>query len=87
MLFGTELDWVTQSDSFECYAVYDLQASRDKKQLKQIYEHFGTTVDEATFTKVYEYAVSQPHGFLYIDTEPKKEYMRFRVGFNEFIKI
>ena len=59
----------------------------DKKQLRQIYEHFGTNVDEATFNRVYEYAVSQPHGFLYIDTEPKKEYMRFRVGFNDFIKI
>jgi hypothetical protein len=59
----------------------------DKKQLHQIYEHFGTTLDEPTFNKVYEYAVSKPHGFLYIDTEPKEEHMRFRSGFNEFIDV
>ena len=57
----------------------------DKKQLKQIYEHFGTTLDEPTFNRLYTYAVAQPHGFLYIDTEPKKESMRFRSGFNEFL--
>jgi predicted ATPase len=59
----------------------------DKKQLRQIYEHFGTTLDEATFNRVYEHAVIAPFGFLYIDTEPNGEYMRFRVGFYDFIKI
>jgi len=28
---------------------------------------------------------AKPHGFLYIDTDPKEENMRFRSGFNEFI--
>lgn len=59
----------------------------DKKQLHQIYEHFGTTLDEETFNRVYEYAVSKPHGFLYIDTEPKEESMRFRSGFNDLIDV
>jgi len=34
---------------------------------------------------VYEYAVSKPHGFSFIDTDPKDPSMRFRSGFNEFI--
>ena len=55
----------------------------DKKQLRQIYEHFGTALDEDTFMKLYHYAVAKPHGFLYVDTEPKSESMRFRSGFNE----
>ena len=59
----------------------------DKKQLHQIYEHFGTIVDEETFNHVYSTAVNTKHGFLYIDTEPKKEYMRFRSGFNHFIDL
>ena len=53
----------------------------DVKQLKQIYEHFGTYVSWDKFEELYKYSVAKPHGFLYIDTDPKKEYMRFRSGF------
>ena len=55
------------------------------KQLKQIYENFATYVHFDEFMKVYEYAVSKPQGFLFIDTDPKDPSMRFRSGFNEFI--
>ena len=55
----------------------------DKKQLKQIYEN--NTIEEEEFMHLYKYATSKPHGFLYIDTDPKEENMRFRSGFNEFI--
>ena len=37
----------------------------DLKQLKQIYENFATYVNFKEFMKVYEDAVSQPHGFLF----------------------
>ena len=37
------------------------------------------------FMVMYKYATAKPHGFLYIDTDPKEENMRFRSGFNEFI--
>ena len=47
----------------------------DLKQFKQIYENFLTYVNFDEFMKVYEYTVSQPHGFLFIDTDPS---MRFR---------
>ena len=57
----------------------------DLKQIKQIYENFATYVTFEEFIRVYEYAVSKPHGFLFIDTEPKEPYMRFRSGFDEFI--
>ena len=59
----------------------------DKKQLKQIYEHFGNTIEEEAFVGMYKYATAEPHGFLYIDTDPKEEYMRFRKGFNEYIRL
>ena len=54
-------------------------------QLKQIYHNFATYVTQPEFLKVYHYAVDKPHGFLFIDTDPKEESMRFRSGFNEFI--
>ena len=57
----------------------------DKKQLKQIYENFANTVEEEEFMELYKYATSKPHGFLYIDTDPKEESERFRSGFNEYI--
>ena len=57
----------------------------DLKQIKQIYENFATYITFEEFMRVYEYAVSKPHGFLFIDTDPKEPYMRFRSGFNEFI--
>ena len=53
----------------------------------QIYDNFGTYVSEQAFMDLYEYATQEPHGFLYIDTDPKEPYMRFRCGFNEFIEL
>ena len=47
----------------------------NKKQLSQIYENFGTYVSEKEFMDVYEYATQEPHGFLYIDTDPKEPYI------------
>ena len=59
----------------------------DKKQLKQIYEHFGNTIEEDEFVDVYKYATQDAYSFLYIDTDPKEESMRFRKGFNEYIRL
>ena len=47
--------------------------------------HFIIYVTFEEFMRVYEYAVSKPYGFLFIDTDPKEPSMRFRSGFNEFI--
>ena len=41
----------------------------DKTQLKQIYDMFANTIDDDKFEK--------KHGFLFIDTIPKKEDRRF----------
>lgn len=57
------------------------------QQLKQIYEHFGTQVSWQDFESLYTHCVNKPHGFLYIDTEPKQEHMRFRDGFNHFVEL
>lgn len=57
----------------------------DKTQLKQIYDTFGNTIHFEDFEKMYKYATKEQHGFLFIDTVPKKEYMRFRSSFNDYI--
>ena len=56
----------------------------DVKQLEQIYSAFGNLVSWDDFLVMYKDAVSKPHGFLYIDTNPKSEDKRFRDGFNEY---
>ena len=65
------------------FAVYK---TGDKTQLKQIYDTFANTVEFERFERMYQEAVSIPHGFLFIDTVPKKEYKRFRSGFNDYLK-
>ena len=64
------------------FAVYK---TGDKTQLKQIYDTFANTIEYEQFEKMYKQAVDQPHGFLFIDTVPKKEYKRFRSGFNQYL--
>jgi thymidylate kinase len=66
------------------FAVYK---TGDKTQLKQIYDTFANTVDYDAFENIYKRATSVPHGFLFIDTVPKKEYKRFRSGFNEYLVL
>jgi hypothetical protein len=65
------------------FAVYK---TGDKTQLKQIYDTFANTIEYDHFERMYKQAVDQPHGFLFIDTVPKKEYKRFRSGFNQYLK-
>ena len=55
------------------------------KQIKQINENFATYFTFEEFMKVYNCAVSKPHGFLFIDTDPKDPSTRFRSGIKEFI--
>ena len=64
------------------YAVYK---TGDKTQLKQIYDTFANTIDYDKFESIYKRAVAKKHGFLFIDTIPKKEYKRFRNGFGEYL--
>jgi len=64
------------------FAVYK---TGDKTQLKQIYDTFANTIQYDEFEKMYQQAVENPHGFLFIDTVPKKEYKRFRSGFNDYL--
>ena len=64
------------------FAVYK---TGDKSQLQQIYDTFATTIDFDQFEKMYKEATQEPHGFLFIDTVPKQEYMRFRSGFNQYL--
>ena len=66
------------------FAVYK---TRDKTQLKQSYLTFGTTIDLEQFEHMYKEAVEEPHGYLFIHTLPKKEYMRFDVGFNHYLIV
>ena len=67
--------------------IYMVFSTSDEKQLEQIYQHFGNLVTRDVFFSKYRYAVSQPHGFLMIDTDPKSPQKRFRSGFNEFLNV
>ena len=66
------------------FAVYK---TGDKLQLKQIYNSFANTISYPHFEHLYRAAVSEPNGFLFIDTDPKKEHQRFRSGFNQYLNV
>ena len=66
---------------------FSLYLTGDKPQLKQIYDAFANIVSFEEFDRVYREATSVPHGFLFIDTTPKKEKYRFRNGFDDFLKV
>ena len=51
---------------------YALYKTGDKTQLKQIYDTFANTIDYDKFESIYKQAVAKKHGFLLIDTIPKK---------------
>ena len=51
---------------------FDVFKTADKNQLKQIYDTFANTIDFDTFENMYKEAVSKPHGFLFINTVPKR---------------
>ncbi len=65
--------------------VFMLFKTGNKKELYWIWEHFGAQLDYDKFLEVYNYAVQGQHNFLYIDTNPRLEYQRFRRSYNEYI--
>ena len=64
---------------------YCIFRTGDKLQLDQIYSCFANNVTRQEFQEVYDEATSQKHGFLYIDTDSKKDYMSYRNGFDMFL--
>ena len=62
---------------------FALFATADKNQLKQIYDAFGNLVTFEKFEAMFKAAIREPHGFLFIDTVPKKEKYRFRSGYDK----
>ena len=61
-----------------------LYKTNDRRQLEQIYSAFGNHVTWDQFFSMYQTAISEPHGFLYIDTNAKSEESRSRNGFNHY---
>jgi hypothetical protein len=61
-----------------------LYKTNDRRQLEQIYSAFGNHVTWDQFFSMYQTATSEPHGFLYIDTNAKSEESRSRNGFNHY---
>jgi len=60
--------------------------TKDKSEMKDIAESVSGEIDEEVFTKVYDYAVTEPYSFLFVDLHKKKEHPSgFRKNFNEFI--
>ena len=67
--------------------IYIVFLTLDEKQLSQIYEHFANMILKDQFLAMYHFATytSRPHGFLFIDTNPKTPQHRFRNGINKFL--
>jgi len=60
--------------------------TKDKQEMKDVAESVSGEIDEETFTKVYDKAITEPYDFLYIDLHKKKEHpSMFRRRFDEFI--
>jgi hypothetical protein len=66
---------------------FALFATADRNQLKQIYDAFGNLVTFEQFEAMFKASVAKPHGFLFIDTVPKKEKYRFRSGFDTLLQF
>jgi len=58
---------------------------KDEKEQKQIYESIAGEVSREEYEEAYEYATSEPYGFLLIDLHPKPGFSIFRKQFNEII--
>ena len=60
--------------------------TKDKKEMEDIAEPCCGEVDDTTFYKVYDTAITEPYDFLFIDFHKKKEHPScFRRKFDEFI--
>ena len=64
---------------------YVIFKTADISQLDQIYSTFANTISRSIFDELYNEAISDTHGFLFIDVTPKKEEKRFRKGFNSYL--
>jgi len=62
--------------------------TKNEKEYSQIEDEIAGEVGKETFKKVYDYAVDEPHSFLFVDLHPKKEHpSKFRKRFSEFILV
>ena len=62
--------------------------TKSEKEYKQIEEEIAGEVGPETFKKVYDYAVNEPHSFLFVDLHPKEHHpSKFRKRFDEFIIV
>lgn len=60
--------------------------TKNEKEYQQIEDEIAGEVGKEVFKKVYDYAVDEPHSFLFVDLHPKKEHpSKFRKRFEEFI--
>jgi len=59
--------------------------NNDQNQLEKIHNEIGNDITVEQFDKLFEYATSKPHGFLVIDSNPKKPEYRYRSGWNEYL--
>lgn len=62
-----------------------LFGSKDKNVEKSMYEELGGHCTEDEFRRLYEYATSEPHGFLLVDNNCSDPMKRFRKGWDTFL--
>lgn len=62
--------------------------SKNEKEYDQISDELAGEIGKEEFKKVYDYATSEPHSFLFVDLHPKDNHpSRFRKNFDEFVVV
>lgn len=60
--------------------------TKNEKELQQVVDECSGEIEPSIFLKFYEYAIQEPHDFLFIDLHKKKEHPSgFRRNFNEYL--
>jgi hypothetical protein len=62
-----------------------LYKTKNETELKDVQQECGGEIAEEVFYKMYDYATSQPFGFLFIDFHPKEPKYMFRSKWDELL--
>jgi hypothetical protein len=59
--------------------------NKDQNQIAKICEEIGSDIDVEDFLKLFQYATSEPFGFLFVDFSPKTPQQAFRKNFAQYL--
>ena len=85
--FKTQTGGIPRAVRNNCTSLIVFKTKSDK-ELIEIQEEVGGEVSKEDFYKIYNYATSENHSFLFIDMHPKQHHpSKYRKCFNEFICV